>query len=130
MANTLTGRVLSVGQTVKIPTKNGSDFVKRELILDASRYDEFTGEKKPNYPLFQFTQKRCEELDGLSVGDFVEVSFILSGRAYQKDGATRYITDVVGYKVERREKQAPVQAEAPTQPQPASIPNAHDEFPF
>lgn len=46
MANQITGRIIEIGQTVQIPSKNGgSSFTKREFILDATTYDPYTGER-------------------------------------------------------------------------------------
>lgn len=100
MANTIVGRILKVGQTVNV--SRNKEFLKKELVLDCSRFDEFTGEKRENYVVLSFTQKRCEELNGYNVGDLVEVSFVLSGRSYVKDGQTKYLTDIIGYKVARK----------------------------
>lgn len=37
MANQITGKIIEIGQTVQIPSKNGgSSFTKREFILDAT----------------------------------------------------------------------------------------------
>lgn len=120
MANTIIGRILQIGQTVNV-SKKEKEFLKRELVLDASRYDPYTLEKQENYVALSFTQKRCKELDAFKVGDLVEVSFILNGRAYEKEGVTKYITDIVGYKVERKEKHADVPSEpAAPAPQPVS----------
>lgn len=142
MANTIIGRILKVGQAVNV--SRNKEFLKRELVLDCSRFDEFTGEKRENYVTLSFTQKRCEELDGYQQGDLVEVSFILSGRAYDKDGQRKYITDIIGYKVERRDSKASVtnapaapQVAAPqaapqsySQPQQPSQPMPLEEMPF
>ena len=118
--NTITGNIVTIGKTVNVSKKN--EFLKRDLVLDCSRYDEFTGKKRENYVSMSFTQKRCEDLNGYQVGELVEVSFILNGRKYEKDGQTRYITDIIGYKVERKGKGAP-QA-APSAPQEPSAPQA------
>lgn len=46
MANQITGRIIEIGQTVQIPSKNGgTPFTKREFILDATTYDPYTGER-------------------------------------------------------------------------------------
>ncbi|MGM9685601.1 MAG: DUF3127 domain-containing protein [Bacteroidaceae bacterium] len=127
MANTIKGKILQITQPVDV-SKTGNPFYKCELILDASRYDGFTGEKRENYPSITFTSKNCEKLNGFRAGDMVEVSFILQGRPYQRDGVTKYITDVVGYSVayleNRRSDSAPAQSpqsvqqpQAPQQPQ-------------
>lgn len=132
MANTITGRILKVGKTVNVSKNN--EFLKRELVLDCSRYDEYTGEKRENYVSFSFTQKRCAELDGLSEGELVEVSFILNGRKYEKDGQTRYINDIVGYKVDRKESrqtaQAPASVAPPSAPAAAAEGEANPDLPF
>ena len=118
--NTITGKIVTIGKTVNVSKKN--EFLKRDLVLDCSRYDEFTGKKRENYVSMSFTQKRCEDLNGYQVGELVEVSFILNGQKYEKDGQTRYITDIIGYKVERKGKVAT--QEAPSAPQEPSAPQA------
>ena len=131
MANTITGKALVVGKTLNVSREK--EFLKRELVLDASRYDEYTGEKRENYVVITFQQKRCEELDGIGVGDLIEVSFVLNGRSYQKDGQTKYITDIIGYKVEKKKGAAPIQEPtAPViTPEPIQEPvKGNDELPF
>ena len=76
--NTITGKIVTIGQTVNVSKKK--EFLKRNLVLDCSRYDEFTGEKRENYVSMSFTQKRCDDLNAYQVGELVEVSFILNGR--------------------------------------------------
>lgn len=103
MANTITGRVYSVGQTLSIPSKSGGQpFLKRDLVLDATRYDPYTGEKGfENFPLFEFTGDKCKELDGLQVGSVVTVSFDLQGGYFDaQDGTKKNYTRVRGYKIE------------------------------
>ena len=55
MANQITGRIIEIGQTVQIASKNGgSSFTKREFILDATTYDPYTGERS-EYESFRVT---------------------------------------------------------------------------
>lgn len=127
MANTIVGRIARIGQTINV--SRDREFLKRELVLDCSRYDEFSGEKKENYAVLSFTQKNCSKLDGFAHGELVDVSFFLNGRKYEKDGQTKYITDIIGYDISRREghgtqsPQSP-QAAAPQAPQHAPQPVA------
>lgn len=101
MANTIIGKVLVIGRTEEIPSKNGGQpFLKRTLVLDCSRYDQYTGKKFENYPQLEFASKNTAILDNFNVGDVVEVSFALQGRSYEKDGVHKYFTSIVGYKVE------------------------------
>jgi len=96
----INGRILVKGETIGVPSRNGSTFYKRELVLDASHYDPYTGQKYENFPKFEFTGNKISELDKFSVGDMVTVSFFLSGRCVEKDGKTNFYTSVVGYAVE------------------------------
>ena len=123
MANQITGKILQIGPVLTIATQKegGQPFQKRELILDATRYDPITGNKFENFPLFEFVSRNVNILDNFAVGQIVTVSFVLSGRRVDKDGETRFFTNVTGYKVEpyQRQQQVPqgVQGVAPS-PQP------------
>lgn len=130
MANQITGRVFSIGQTQSIQTKNGNPFTKREIVLDASKYDMYTGEKGfENYPMFEFTGEKCKDLDGYQVGQVVTISFDLQGGFYDdKDGVKKNITKVRGYKIEARtsvQAQPQQQPQAAPQPQYQAAPQQH-----
>lgn len=115
MANTIIGKVLVIGRTEEIPSKNGGQpFLKRTLVQDCSRYDQYTGKKFENYPQLEFASKNTAILDNFNVGDVVEVSFALQGRSYEKDGVHKYFTSIVGYKVE------PYNTQQSQQPAPQS----------
>lgn len=147
MANTITGIILFIGQTLAVPTnnQNGQPFYKRELVLDASRIEQFTGRKYENYPKFEFVGNNCAILDQFQVGQIVTVSFVLSGRKSEKNGQVNYFTNVTGYKVELYQRQpqtqnvqqpqqaAPYQAAPqPANPFPATAPTgqmAQQAFP-
>ena len=45
MANQISGKVLFIENTVTVPTKSGGTFTKRQIVLDASHYDQMTGQK-------------------------------------------------------------------------------------
>lgn len=46
MTNKITGRILSISNTVQIQSKNsGATFTKREFLLDATTYDPYTKER-------------------------------------------------------------------------------------
>lgn len=130
MANTMTGRVLEIGDTLTIPTKGGSSITRRELILDCTRHDQYTGEKLfENHPAFEFSNNKCAELDNCAVNDIVTVSFDLMGRFYvAQDGTRRNMTSIRGYKVDVVRKANGVQAPQPMMqqqtPQPYQQPQA------
>lgn len=100
MPNTIIGRILQIGAIQGFQSRSGNQFRKRELVLDSSTYDQYTGEKRENYPSFTLMQKHVDDVDAFKQGDLVIVSFFLSGRPWTKDGVTRYINDIVAYKVE------------------------------
>ena len=129
MANQITGRVYGISPTQTIPTKSGKPFLKREIILDVTRFDPYTGErdKYENFPMFEFTGDKCSELDACKVGDVVVISFDLQGSFIDgEDGKKKNFTRVRGYKVEVRGKAVAniQQAQQPVQqPQAAPMPS-------
>lgn len=117
MENTITGKILLIGQTEVIPVPNSqTPFYKRELVLDASRFDQYSGKKFENYPKFEFTGNNCSILDQFPVGSLVTVSFVLSGRKAEKDGQISFFTNVTGYKIEAYSRNG--YQPQPAQPQP------------
>lgn len=149
MANQITGRIIEIGQTVQIASKNGgSSFTKREFILDATTYDPYTGERSEyeNVIPLEFSGDKCTELDRFNQGDVVTVSFVLQGRSWTtQDGELKRMASIRCYKIEGRSgvsqspQSAPVQqlAPQPTYHQPQDFPppvdvngNAKDDLPF
>lgn len=153
MANQLIGRVKKITPPVTIPTKSGTPFVKRELVLDCTRCDSFTGEPgRTNILCVTFTQGNCELLNQFSPGDLITVDFVAEGYEYTaQTGEVRYLTSLRGYRAAlfrpgqpSREPQTftaqtpapqpapqPIQpAPQPYQPQRAQQPAAGDDLPF
>ena len=62
---TIVGRVQSIGEKTNV-SKKEKEFFKRELILNASRYDSMTGEELTNIVKLTFAQKHCDKLDGFN----------------------------------------------------------------
>lgn len=132
MANQIIGRVFYIGDTNSIKSKDGSKtYYKRELVLDATRFDGLTGQRGyDNYPSIEFSGDNCQLLNQLKMGDVVTVSFDLQGTKYEKDGQTRFFTSIRGYKVELKQSSQPQQQyQQPAQPtyQP---PQVEDNTPF
>ena len=144
MANQISGRVIAVSkvQTVASADPSKAPLKKREIYIDCTRYDPYTGERSQyeNKPLLEFVSDRTLEkvnpvLDSIREGDIVTISFDLQGRQYKgKDGKTQFTTGIRCYDiaVTRRAGQAvaqPVQAapQAAAQPQYAT-PTAESPF--
>lgn len=104
MANSMTGRVHFISPTETIASKNDANktFQKRIIVLDCTRYDQYTGERGfENFPSFEFSGEKCRMLDGYKEGDVATVWFDLQGRKFTgEDGKERWFTTIKGYKVE------------------------------
>lgn len=127
---TIKAKIFKIGEVQIIPSQNGGEpFKKRELVLDASRFDPYTGEKSgDNFVVVEFSGKRIDELDKHMVGDLVNVSFVLQGRRFidKSTQRERFFTSIVGLGIEtvkmREIKVEKVDTPAPQQPV--------DEMPF
>lgn len=132
MALKMIGKVFSIGATQSIASKNGGQpFQKREIVLDATRFDGLTGERGyDNFPMFEFGGEKCSELDGFKTGDVVEISFELQGSFYKdKDGVEKNFTRVRAYKIEHYQtKQRPAQQQA-SQPAPQQQTQIPSDYP-
>lgn len=90
---TLKGELKVINETVQV----SDSFKKREfVVIDASgQYAQTI--------LFQAVQDRCELLDGLKVGDKIEVTFFLRGREWTspKDGTIKFFNSLDCWKIEK-----------------------------
>ena len=101
MAFQISGIIQHIGNTESIPYQ-GKVFKKRELVLDCSYRNQFTGQiERANYPKFEFTSNHVDDLNDFNIGDIVTVSFSLNGSRSEKDGQVRDFTNVQGYKIEK-----------------------------
>ena len=136
MANTMTGRVLSIGNVEEIPSRNGGEsFKKRTVVLNCTHSD--FRKVYENYPSFEFTGKHLDDPTNFKVDDIVTISFALQGNKYQKsqNEPVKYFNTISGYKIEAYQrvntqqlKQAPL-PQASAQPQ-TPAPKGDDDLPF
>ena len=104
MVYNIKAKIYKIGELQSIPSQNGGEpFRKRSIVLDASRFDPYTGEKSgDNYVVVEFSGKRVAELEKYATGDLANVSFVLQGRKYI-DSTTqeeRFFTSVIGIGIE------------------------------
>lgn len=135
----IVGVIHEIGALQTFPAKDGTQFVKQQVILDKSRTDEDTHRLYENFPVFEFAQKQCQQLTGFSKGHCVKIRFDINGRRYNdaKTGQERYFTTLKGISIEPYNpyaKQSETQEEirnqpAPTYAPPQQTPNS-DELPF
>lgn len=128
MPNQVTGRIMSISNVETIPSKTGGNpFQKRTLVLNCSR--SVYGETYENYPSFVFTGKHLNDVQNFTVGDIVDVSFVIQGKKSHAEGQqVRYFNTVAGYKIELHQRQQTnTQSQNATQ---EAIPTAQDPLPF
>lgn len=101
MANTITGRILIIGDIEEIQSKNGgSVFQKRNIVLNCTRSD--FGQVFENYPCFELFGKHLNDTDNFNVNDIVTVSFSIKGtKVVNVDGSEKFFNTVSCYKIEK-----------------------------
>lgn len=98
----ISGRIKYVGPDNQV----SASFKKRELAVT-------TDEQYPQVILIEFTQDKCEYLDGYKVGEDVVVKINLRGREWvNPQGETRYFNSIIGWQITRRVVQGPAPAPA------------------
>jgi len=95
MANEL---VISGTLHLVYDTDNVSDkFRKREFIVKVDK--DVNGVIYSDYAKFQAINGKCDMLDGIQEGSEVEVKFNLSGKPWEKDGVTKFFTNLNAWSV-------------------------------
>lgn len=136
------GRLIAVSkeQTVASADASKQPLKKREVYIDCTKYDPYTGERSEyeNMPLLEFTGEKLlakvnPVLDSLQANDIVAISFELHGRKYKnQQGQTKVMTGIRCYNIEVVRKagqqvqqtvQQPVQQAAPAPAQQVANPN-------
>ena len=127
MVNQIAGRVIALSQVKEVASSDPSKGAvkKRELYIDCTRYDPYTGERSQyeNKPLLEFGgDKVLAKLESLNLkpNDIVKVSFDIQGTPYKdkNTGKMRVFTAIRCYDIEvtRRADGSVPQTAAP-QPQ-------------
>lgn len=138
MANTMTGRVLLIGNVEEIPSKSGGEpFKKRVVVLNCTHSNY--GDVYENYPSFEFSGKHVDDPAAFAVGEIVTISFALQGTKYQKSAndPVKYFNTISGYKIEKyqrgnqaQQQQAPPPSQTQGAQPPAQQPGQNDDLPF
>ena len=83
MANTITGKIHKIYPTERKEI-NGKVYHERILVIDNTRYDQYTGEPGfSSFPSFSINgDEKCRELDSFVEGEVVTVSFDIQGLKY------------------------------------------------
>ena len=116
----ITGRVIALSAVQEIPSREAGKpaMKKRELYLDMTMYDPYTGERseRENKPLLEFGgDKVLEKLAALNLqkDDVVTVSFAIQGTPYkdQQTGKMKVFTAIRCYDVDVVRKAGQQQAQ-------------------
>lgn len=123
MAYKITGSVLHIGAPVNLPSKSGTQFTKRDIVITVRKFDPYTGQPSDdtgNTPKFTFVNDRCQQLDGIRPGDIVTIHFDIQGRCYEKDGKKEYFTEARPFRIDLQQQQGYAQQVQPTFGQPVA----------
>lgn len=137
----ITGRVIALSAVQEIPSREAGKpaIKKRELYLDMTMYDPYTGERseKENKPLLEFGgDKVIEKLAALNLqkDDVVTISFAIQGTPYkdQQTGKQKVFTAIRCYDIELvRKANGQAQVQQPVaQPAPVQEPAPAAQSPF
>lgn len=107
---TISGPISKIAATKTVG--NGFKIRKLWLKFDDSYSSNGKHVEKINYPEFQFTGNKCDELDQFKAGDVVEISFNPQGTPWtNKEGKTTMISQNRAWKISGASQQAqPVHA--------------------
>lgn len=125
------GTLKRVCPVEEIQGKSGNTFQKRVIVVDCSSVDEITGEIRENILAFETGGRFVNDYDryvGME-GKPVTVRFGISGRSYDSNGTTKYMTTLrlIGLVMPDAVPAAPSPQPAP---QPAPSKPQIDPLPF
>lgn len=129
--NQIIGRVIAVSPITEVPSKEqGKPAIKkRELYMDCTTYDPYTGERSQyeNKPLLEFGgDKLVDKLGALNLeaGDVVSVSFFVQGTPYKdaQTGKTKVFTAIRTTDIEIVRKRGEVAGTQQPAPKPEQAP--------
>jgi hypothetical protein len=119
------GVVSSISEVVTVTSESGNTYQYKNLILDTTRYDPYTGQRSEyeNYPRIEFGGQKMALLDGVIPGELVEIAFDVQGRniVNKETGEMSNFTSLRGYKLEKVERQ-PRAVNTPPTASPAYVP--------
>ena len=127
MANTISGKVIAISPVQSVPSKDASKqpVQMRQLLLDCTRYDTYTGERSQyeNTPMFDFKGENMKLLEGIQKDDVVTITFDVNGYKYKDaDGKTKVF--IRPYQLQKRVKKQDV---APASDLPFDQPKSNND---
>lgn len=94
----LEGSLKFIGQSEQV----SQSFTKRDVVIMTEESSQY-----PQPILVQFTQDKCDLLNGLQIGEKVKISVNLRGKEYQdkQTGQLKYFNTIQGWKIDRPQAQ-------------------------
>lgn len=131
MANQITGTIEIMYPTKETKSTDGTKtYISRELVINARRFDPYTGEPtRDNFVSIELKGEKIKLADNLKQGDLVTASFTLDGNKYtDRNGDTKYFTRINCYAIEPKKsfKAQPIEQVAPPVQEPFS--SSQDPF--
>lgn len=114
------GKIHSINDTQQVTER----FRKREFVLELA-----DNPKYPQFVQFQLTGDRCDNLDGYSVGDEIQVEFSLRGREWKSPrGEIKFFNSLDVWAIQRGANSSAGFDEPPFPSEPPPEPD--EEIPF
>ncbi len=118
----ITGTLVNKNNTEVINER----FKKREFALEVKdgQYANFVG--------LQLAQDKCDLIEQYNIGDELKVSFNVRGNKWEKNGVTRYITNLDAWRIELMGNEQNLSSKIDTNTAPPFNPsdNVVDDLPF
>ena len=109
-------------------------FKKRDFVVEYSENPQFVELLK-----FELTQANCKKLDGINIGDRVEVHFNLKGRKWvNPEGESKYFNSLLAWRIEKKGEENVGMSDLPgNPPKPPTdnddsqdVSDSEDDLPF
>lgn len=125
----LIGRLTALPEMVKTPTDKS---VTRVTVAVNRRFKSQTGEREADFIQVVFWGKMAETLVSYgSKGSLISVDGEIRTRRYEKNGSSRYVTEVLGHSFQLLESRAQrAMREQPGEQQLADLVLEEEELPF
>ena len=101
-------------------------FKSRKLVVKDDSNPQY-----PNFVEFQFSNKNCDKLNGINIGDEVTVDYNLRGREWTSpQGEVKYFNTLDGWKVTVDKQGSYTPSSTPSQVTNDVTPIGEDDLPF
>ena len=109
-----------------LPKKEFANFTVQEVLED--KPFDANGKIYHDYIVFSLSNDKIILLNGINIGDVIEVDFNVNGNKYEKDGVEKFFTSLRAWKVQLIQKCTKTQVNEALNPPPVvDAPNDDDD---